>query len=59
MLKGKRFKIAEKVLKEETRACEELLEEVHQRQIRIHRIMFHNGFISKEDYKKAKREYVF
>jgi membrane peptidoglycan carboxypeptidase len=59
MLKGKRFKIAAKVLKEETKVCDEMLNEVHERQKRIHKIMFHNGFISEEDYERAKKEYVF
>ena len=59
MLKGKRFKIAEKLLQEEMDACEKMLDEVHERQIRIHRMMFHNGFISREDYERAKKEYIF
>ena len=59
MLKGKRFKIAAKVLIEEMETCERMLDDVYERQVRIHKIMFHNGFISEEDYERAKKEYVF
>jgi hypothetical protein len=59
VLKGKRFDIAGKVLKEEIDACEELLDEVYERQLKIHKIMVRNGFISQEDYEKAKKDYIF
>ena len=53
----KRRDIAEKVLREEMKICEGLLNEVYERQLSINKVLHANGFISKEEYEKVKKDY--
>lgn len=53
----KRQDIAWKLAREEMEVCGEMLNEVHQRQLRINKILFSSGFISEEQYEKVKKDY--
>jgi uncharacterized membrane protein len=57
-LRTKRQNIAEKLVREEMEVCGGLLNEVYDRQLRINKILFANGFISEEKYEKVKKDYI-